>query len=118
MKKLLILAALTVTAAAALTGCASGPTAPGAVTDGNNAEVWTGSVETSAGAVDCVFYAGYYAGGVQCDWAHVGSATAQPVQDSSASVVKQTVNGQAVDCVTFAAYKGGGISCNLPANQK
>lgn len=118
MKKLLILVALTVTAAAALTGCASGPTAPGAVKDGNSAEVWTGSVETSAGAVDCVFYEGYKAGGIQCDWAHVGSAAAEAVKDDSTSVITQTVSGQTVDCVTFYAYKSGGISCNLPANQK
>lgn len=121
MKKTLIIIALGIAAIATLTGCsAPAPDAPGTVTS-DDAKVWTNSVNTSVGAVDCVFYDGFQSGAVQCDWANVGKGTAPTFQNDanqSAGVVQQTIQGQRVDCVTYDGFKSGGLSCNLPGAQK
>ena len=121
MKKTLIIVALGIAAVATLTGCsAPAADAPGTVTSGE-AKVWTNSVNTPAGAVDCVFYDGFQSNAVQCDWANVGKGAAPVFQnraDQSAGVVQQTIQGQRVDCVTYDGFKSGGLSCNLLGAQK
>jgi hypothetical protein len=121
VKKTLIIVALGIAAVATLTGCsAPAPAAPGTVTSGDN-KVWTNSVNTSAGAVDCVFYDGFQSSAVQCDWANVGKAMTQVFQngsDQSVGVVQQKIQGQSVDCVFYDGFKSGGLSCNLPSVQK
>lgn len=121
MKKTLIIVALGIAAVATLTGCsAPAPAAPGTV-EKDGAEVWTNSVDTSVGAVDCVFYDGTESAAVQCDWANLGKATATVALNNGegrVGVVQQTVSGHRVDCVTYDSTKSGGLSCNLLGAQK
>jgi hypothetical protein len=120
VKKTLAIIALSIAAVTTLTGCASTPTPAGTV-EKDGAEVWTNSVNTSVGAVDCVFYDGTQSAAVQCDWANLEKATttvALNQGEGRVGVVKQTVSGHRVDCVTYDSTKSGGLSCNLPSVQK
>jgi hypothetical protein len=121
VKKPLIVIALGIAAVATLAGCSAPAPAPAGTVEQDGAEVWTNSVDTSVGAVDCVFYDGTESAAVQCDWANLGKATATVALNEGegrVGVVKQKVSGHRVDCVTYDSTKSGGLSCNLPSVQK
>jgi hypothetical protein len=119
IKKTLILTAITFAAVAGLTGCSSAVPETGSM-DVGSAKVWTASVKTSSGDVDCVLYQGSYAGTIQCDWANLGEAKAPKIKPGFVSVIQQNVSGRVVDCVSYSPVSsyGGGVDCNLPSVQK